>query len=151
MGILEHQRSAPFINSKDAHGIKAQKKKIHQIFMRKPFRSKMRMKKTRTAQAARAGSGMRKSRDEYGRGIPYDNHAHPSLPVYGEPYLTGNQPGQRRKLSRLFRAVPALRRIAALPQPDECLQLAALQAGGIAFNPGSYCTPPAIQVAIMSS
>ena len=61
------------------------------------------------------------------------------------------QARERRQFSRLFGAVAPLRRIAALPQPVESLQLAGLETGGVAFNPGGYFTPPAIQVAIMSS
>ena len=109
------------------------------------------MQKAQAAQTARARTDMGKLGDENGGGIAHDDHAHPALPVQRKAYLSGQQAGERRQFPRLFRAVAALRRITALPQPVESLQLAGLEAGSIAFHPGGYCTPPAIQVAIMSS
>ena len=119
--------------------------------MGKTFGNKMRMQKTQTAQTAGAGTHMGKFGNENGGGIPDDDHVHPPLSVQRKTYLAGKQTGQRRKLSRLLGAVTSLRRVATLSQSVESLQLTGFQTGGIAFDPGGYCTPPAIQVAIMSS
>lgn len=119
--------------------------------MGKTFGNKVRMKKAQAAQTARARTDMRKFGDENGRGVPDDDHAYPTLPVQREADLPRQQAGERRKFARLFGAVAPLRRVAALSQPGERFQLAGLESGGIAFDAGGYCTPPAIQVAIMSS
>ena len=151
MRALKHSGLPPVVHGEHAHGIKTQKEKVHEVFTGKTFRDKMRVQKAQTAQTARARTHMGKLGDKNGGSVPDDDHVHPALPVQRKAYLAGQKTGQRRKLPRLLGAVASLRRVAALPQPVESLELAGLETGGIAFNPGGYCTPPAIQVAIMSS
>ena len=151
MRALEHDGLTPVIHGEHAYGIKAQKKKVHEVFTGKPLGNQMRMHETETAKAARSRTYMRKLGDEDGGGIPDDDHVHPALSVERETDLPRKQTGQSRQLSRLFGAVAPLRRVATLSQSVESLQLAGFQTGGVAFDPGGYCTPPAIHVAIMSS
>ena len=148
---LEHAGLPPLVHGEHAHGVQTQEKKIHEVFVREALGNKMRMQKAQAAQTTRARAHMGKRGNENGRSVPHNDHVHPALPVQREAYLTGKQARERRQFSRLFGAVAPLRRIAALPQPVESLQLAGLETGGVAFNPGGYFTPPAIQVAIMSS
>lgn len=148
---LKHPRLPPFIHGQNAYRIKPQKEQIHQIFVRKPVGRQVRVKEAQAAQTACACTGMGKFGDKYGRGIPYDDHAYSALPIQRKAYLPSNQAGKSRQFTRLLRAVSALRRIAALPQPVEGFYFAGFQAGGIPFDTSGYCTPPAIQVAIISS
>ena len=151
MRALKHAGLPPLVHGKHAYGVQPQEQQIHQVFMRKAVRNKVGMHKAQTAQTARARTNMRQFGDENGGRVPDDDHIHPPLTIQRKTYLTRQQTGQRRKFARLFGAVASLRRIATLSQSVESLQFAGLQTGGVSFNPSGYCTPPAIQVAIMSS
>lgn len=151
MRALKKTGLPPLVHGKHAHRIETQEEKVHQVFMGKTFGNKMRMKKAQAAQTARARADMGKFGDKNGGRIPDNDHAYPALPVQRKAYLPRKQAGERRKFTRLLGAVAPLRRVAALSQPVESFQLAWLEACGIAFDAGGYCTPPAIQVAIMSS
>ena len=102
------------------------------------------MQEAQTAQASRAGAGVRQFGDHDGRGVAHDDHAHPALSVKNKADLPRDKTRERGQFMRLLRTVAAHGRIAALTEAIQSFQFAGLESSGISFNVCGYGGPPAL-------
>ena len=79
---------AVIVDGQHGNAVQAQEQHVHQVFLRKPVRRKVRVHQADAAQTARRAAPARQFRDQDGRGIAHDNHIHLALPIDDEADLT---------------------------------------------------------------
>ena len=123
-------------NGKDSEHVKAQKKKIHEIFFREQLFSQMGMQKSQTPESCGAGIGA-KLRNVDAKGCSHQDQHNATFAVTEKPKLPVQSPREQGDLTGLSLRIESVFGKTPLVETIEGCQLAGLKSLEVAFCLGN--------------